>query len=111
MRVKQGDIIKVNFDPTMGSEQGGYRPGLVVSNDFTISKTNIIAIVPITNTLSRHPFNVFLDGKTTGATTGVVECAHIRSVDLIARNFYVSDRILDEKLDEVLEVVFAMLDN
>ncbi|WP_270022525.1 type II toxin-antitoxin system PemK/MazF family toxin, partial [Lactobacillus crispatus] len=29
----QGDVIMMNFDPTKGHEQAGYRPALVVSND------------------------------------------------------------------------------
>ena len=29
--VKQGDIIKVSFNPQMEHEQAGYRPALVVS--------------------------------------------------------------------------------
>ena len=51
--MKQGDIIKINFDPTLGSEQSGYRPAVVVSNDFLISKTNIICICPMTNKPSK----------------------------------------------------------
>ncbi len=36
--VSQGDIIKVNFNPQSGHEQAGYRPALVVSNDFFIKR-------------------------------------------------------------------------
>ena len=32
--VRQGDIIKLNFNPQAGHEQAGYRPALVISNDF-----------------------------------------------------------------------------
>lgn len=38
--VSQGDIIKVNFNPQKGHEQAGYRPAVVVSNDFFNLKTN-----------------------------------------------------------------------
>ena len=31
--VKQGDIIKINFNPSVGHEEGKFRPALVVSND------------------------------------------------------------------------------
>ena len=31
--LKQGDVIYMNFSPTKGHEQEGYRPALVVSND------------------------------------------------------------------------------
>ena len=97
----------VDFNPIVGSEQGNYRPALVISNDFTISKTNIITLLPIINTKSNHPLNVALED---GKTTGMVLCSHIRSLDLKARKFKVVDEVSKEKLDDVLEVVFAMLD-
>ena len=31
--VKQGTIIKVNFNPQACHEQAGYRPAIVISND------------------------------------------------------------------------------
>jgi len=38
--VSQGDIVIVDFDPSLGSEQKGKRPGVVVSNDVYHKKTN-----------------------------------------------------------------------
>jgi mRNA interferase MazF len=38
--VKQGDIIKMNFNPQRGHEQAGYRPAVVISNDFFNGKPN-----------------------------------------------------------------------
>jgi len=106
--LKQGDIIKVDFNPIVGSEQGNYRPALVISNDFMISKTNIITLLPITNTKSSHPLNIVLESE---KTTGMILCSHIRSLDLKIRKFKIIDKVSKEKMDEVLEVVFAMLDN
>ncbi len=34
----KGDIIKVDFNPTLGREQSGYRPALVISNEVSIVK-------------------------------------------------------------------------
>jgi len=62
--VKQGSIIKINFDPSIGSEQAGYRPAVVISNNFVISKTNIITICPITTRQSKTALNVMLDDRT-----------------------------------------------
>ena len=38
--VKQGAIIKVDFNPQAGHEQAGYRPALVISNDFFNQKAH-----------------------------------------------------------------------
>jgi mRNA interferase MazF len=107
--VKQGSIIKINFSPTVGSEQAGYRPAVVVSNDFVISKTNIISICPITNAKQRKSaLNVALDGNT--QTQGSVLCAHIRSVDIQKRDYKIIEQVPEEKLDEILEILIAMID-
>lgn len=107
--VKQGSIIKIDFSPTIGSEQAGYRPAVVVSNDFIISKTNIISICPITNTKQRKSaLNVILDENT--QIQGTILCAHIRSVDIQKRGYKVIEQVSEKKLDEVLEILIAMLD-
>lgn len=33
VKVKQGDIIKINFNPQSGHEQAGYRTALIISNE------------------------------------------------------------------------------
>ena len=78
--VRQGTIIKINFNPQAGHEQAGYRPAVVVSNDFFNMKTNLAIVCPITNTNNHFPLHVPLDGRTT--TTGVILCEHIRTLDL-----------------------------
>lgn len=46
MTLKQGSIIKVNFNPQVGHEQAGYRPGTVVSNSFFNRISDLILVVP-----------------------------------------------------------------
>lgn len=81
--VKQGDIIKLNFNPQAGHEQAGYRPALVISNDFFNQKANVTIVCPITNTDNQFPLHVPLDSRT--ETTGVVLCEHVKALDLKAR--------------------------
>ena len=63
--VNQGDIVIVDFDPSLGSEQKGKLPGVVVSNDTYHKKTNgFVIVVPITSNLAVHyPLHVDLDEK------------------------------------------------
>ena len=45
-----GDIIMIDFSPSKGHEQRGYRPGLIVSDPITQKELNgIVTVVPITN--------------------------------------------------------------
>lgn len=45
------DVWDVDFDPTIGREQGGVRPGIVVSNDgFNRVPHELCMVVPVTGT-------------------------------------------------------------
>ena len=83
VKLKQGDIIKLNFDPQSGHEQAGYRPALVVSNDVYNQKTNLVIVCPISNTPNDFPLHVKLDSRT--VTTGSILCQHIKALDVISR--------------------------
>ncbi len=107
--VSQGDIIKLDFNPQSGHEQAGYRPAVVVSNDFFNAKTNLTIVCPITNTKKPFPLHVPLDHRT--VTTGVILCEHIKALDLHARTFRVVERLPDDLLDEVIAIVFSEIDN
>lgn len=106
--VKQGQIIRINFSPQSGHEQRGSRPALVVSNDFFNEKTNMTIVCPITNTNNKFPLHVPLDERT--ATTGVVLCEHIRSMDIQARGYTVIEELPADLLEKVLEIVQAQLE-
>lgn len=57
-----GDIIKINFSPSKGHEQKGYRPGLVISDPITQKELNgIVTVAPITNSASTFFTRVNLD--------------------------------------------------
>jgi mRNA interferase MazF len=101
--VKQGDIIMIDFNPVIGSEQAGYRPAVVVSNNLLISKTNIISICPVTSKLIESAFNVLLDNRT--KTQGTVLCAHNRAVDIKKRSYKYIERLPKDKLFAVIEAL------
>jgi len=106
--VKQGSIIKINFDPSIGSEQAGYRPAIVISNNFVISKTNIITICPVTTRQGKTALNVMLDERT--ATQGVVLCAHNKAVDIKKRHYAIVEQLPQDKLEEVVNTIISMIE-
>lgn len=107
--VKQGDIIKMNFDPQSGHEQAGYRPAVIISNDFFHVKTNLAIVCPITNTMKVFPLHIPLDSRT--KTTGVVLCEHIKAVDLTTRGYKVVETMPDDLLDEIIATAFSEIEN
>jgi mRNA interferase MazF len=106
--VKQGDIINVDFSPTIGHEQSGYRPAVVVSNNFAISKTNMVYIAPITNTVRRFPLHVALDNRT--KTVGDILCEQVRAIDLNARQFSLVEHLPCDILENVLTCIISCFD-
>jgi len=106
--VKQGDIIKLNFSPTAGHEQSGYRPAVVVSNDFAISKSNVVYLAPITNTVRSFPLHVKLDGRT--STTGDILCQQVKAIDLSARKYVYVETLPSDLLDKVITRIISCFD-
>ena len=106
--VKQGDIVKVSFDPQSGHEQSGYRPVLVVSNNKFNSAAKLAIVCPITNTNNKFPLHVSLDERT--KTTGVVLCENVKALDLNAREHLFVEKIPKDILERVIDIIFAELD-
>lgn len=106
--VKQGDIIKLNFNPQSGHEQAGYRPAVVISNNFFNQKTNLTIVCPITNTDNRFPLHIPLDNRT--KTTGVILCEHVKSLDLTARDYKVVENLPKDLLQKVIDIVFSEIE-
>jgi mRNA-degrading endonuclease toxin of MazEF toxin-antitoxin module len=102
--VKRGDIYMVSLDPTMGQEQQGRRPVLIVSPDAFNTLTRVPIVVPITSggAFARNAgFTVSLAAAGT-RTTGVIRCDQPRPLDLTARKGRKLESIPGEILDDVL---------
>lgn len=106
--LKQGDIIKVSFNPQKGHEQAGYRPAVIISNDFFNAKTNLAIVCPITNTDNKFPLHIPLQGRT--KTTGVILCEHVKTLDLNARQYSFVEKLPKELLKQVIDIVFSEIE-
>ena len=106
--VKQGDIIKVNFDPQKGHEQSGFRPAVIVSNNFFNQKTNLALACPITNTNNKFPLHIPLNEKC--KTKGVILCEHIKALDLNARPYTVIEQLPNDILENVINIIFSEIE-
>jgi len=54
-KISRGDICFANLNPVVGSEQGDYRPVLVVQNNTGNTYSPTIVVVPITRNLNKKP--------------------------------------------------------
>lgn len=54
-QISRGDIYYATLNPVTGSEQGGYRPILVVQNNVGNAHSPTIVVVPVTRNLNKNP--------------------------------------------------------
>jgi mRNA-degrading endonuclease toxin of MazEF toxin-antitoxin module len=102
--MKRGDIWLVGLDPTLGHEQKGRRPVLIVSPEAFNRATKVPVVVPITSggKFARMAgFAVPLDNAGT-KTTGVVRCDQPCVLDLAARRGKRLESVPDAIINEVL---------
>ncbi|HLJ16258.1 MAG TPA: type II toxin-antitoxin system PemK/MazF family toxin [Bryobacteraceae bacterium] len=100
--MKRGEIWLVGLDPTIGHEQKGRRPVLIVSPESFNRVTRVPIVLPITSggTFARMAgFAVPLMGT---KTTGVVRCDQFRAVDLGSRGGKKLESIPEDIMEEVL---------
>lgn len=106
--VKQGTIVKINFNPQAGHEQAGYRPAVVISNNFFNEKAKLAIVCPITNTNNHFPLHISLDERT--KTKGVILCEHIKALDLNSRKYKEIEKLPKDILDKVIDVVYSEIE-
>jgi len=108
-QAKQGDIIKLDFDPQAGTEQKGRRPALVVSNSAFHQFTKKGAMVcPITNTNKGIPIQVKLDTRT--KTTGVIMCDQAKILDLSQRSAEFVEEAPKDIVAEVVDIINSFIE-
>jgi len=100
--MNRGDIYMVSLDPSLGHEQRGHRPVLIVSPTDFNTATQLPVVLPITSGgefARRIGFAVPLTGL---KTTGVVRCDQPRVLDILARHGRKVDALPQDILDDVL---------
>ena len=103
--VKQGDIIKISFDPSMGHEEAKYRPGLVVSNDeYNDFCGGIVLVCPISHA---KKFPLHIDLPQSLITDGMVLCEHIRALDVNARGYKYIETVPVDFIEQISEILKA----
>jgi len=89
--IKRGDIYYADLDQTIGSEQSGTRPSLVVQNDLGNRHSPTTQIVPLT---TRHkkaslPTHVRLSPACGLDTTSIALIEQLRTIDKSRLDAYV----------------------
>lgn len=77
-----GEVWQIDFDPVQGHEQGGTRPGLVLSNDtYNHSAAQMVIVAPITSRFRNIPMRVPVDPPEGGLRArSFIKCEDLRAV-------------------------------
>lgn len=82
--VKQGEVYFADLSPVVGSEQGGLRPVLVVSNNIMNKFSPFVIVVAITSQINepKLPTHVVLDqNKHSLSRTTIILLEQVRTID------------------------------
>lgn len=83
-----GTVVLADFGATIGREQSGIRPAVVISSDdFEEALRRLTLVVPCTRTARDWPNHVLLDGHTglSSATYAMTEQVRTIGVERVAR--------------------------
>lgn len=109
IKIRRGDVILVNLDPVIGSEQGKTRPALVIQNDIGNEYSPTAIVAPITSKIfsKQYPTNIELQEKPLKEKSTIL-FNQIRTIDKsrIIKNY---GRISSRKIKEVNEAIMSSL--
>lgn len=108
VRLKQGDVVKVSFNPQVGHEQAGYRPAVVVSNRLMNDRISLVYMCPVTHTNRNNPFHYKLKGYS--FVDGYVMCDQMKSMDINSRNITKIGELKDFDICEILDRIEMLLE-
>ena len=97
----RGDIIYIDFAPTMGREIQKRRPALVVSDQLLSRQTGFVLVCSITSTIRGNNAEVAIDGD---IIRGVAISIQLKSLDYRERNIE-----FVEKADQTAVETMSML--
>ena len=105
---KQGDVVYLDFTPTKGHEQKGYRPAVVISNNIFNKYTKMVIVCPITTNEKEFPTHYKLEE--TKKVFGSVLCEHIRSIDYETRNLKFVEKLNDNDFISIITLMNACIE-
>lgn len=97
----------MDFTPTKGHEQKGYRPAVVISNDVFNKNTKMVMLCPITSNDKEFPTHYILQNSK--KVKGAVLCEHIRSIDYEIRNLKFVEKTSLIDFENILDLIYVCL--
>jgi mRNA interferase MazF len=103
----RGDIVYLDFDPTKGYEQQGYRPAFVISPRRYNEKSSLALFMPITKQQKGYPFEVLLPSDL--KIQGVILADQIKSLYWKIRGVQFVESAPESLIEEVQAKIEPLL--
>ena len=112
MEIRRGDIFYANLSPTVGSEQSGIRPVLIIQNDVGNKYSTTVICLAITSKVKKIlPTHVSLKGGHFGLLEdSIILAEQVRTIDkkrIVSKIGSVDEYILDE-VKKALKISFNL---
>ena len=110
-KIKRGDIYYANLNPVIGSEQGGRRPVLIISNDVGNKHSPTVIVAPITsriNTKAKLPTHYFINTENGLQAPSIILLEQIRTIDKKRLDSYIG-HLSQKNIDGVNEAILISL--
>lgn len=107
---KRGDIVVINFDPSIGRKIQKKRPGIVISSDEYNAVTGMMAVCPITSTQNTKSQFISLDDN--HQVTGHINPLQVKTFDFTApeRNVRFIEKATLKEIGETAQIVSMIFD-
>ena len=112
MEFKRGQVWYCNLEGIKGSEQGGIRPVLIISNDIGNKHAPVVTIAIITSkhTKAKLPTHIWLSTYCGLTVNSLVELEQVRTVDKSRLLQYLGEIQKGEQrlVDEAIKISFGV---
>ena len=105
--LEQGDIIEVDFNPSVGHEPAKRRPAIVVTSFGFNSRSPLVGVVPIQTKDSGYPLHVPVDGA---GLHGFACVEMMRTIDVERRGCKLLGVAEDATMRKVMGVIRGIYD-
>lgn len=100
--LEQGDIIEVDFSPSVGHEPAKTRPAVVVSVFGFNTRSSLVSVVPLTTKDSGYPLHVEIGAE---GASGWACVEALRNIDLSRRGY----RLIGYAEDATMRTIMGLI--
>ena len=107
LQCKRGQIYYADLSPVIGSEQGGYRPVVIIQNDIGNAHSPTVIAAAITSQFTKAKLPTHIEISESGlAKDSIVLLEQIRTIDKRRLKMYIGELGADEmaQVDKAIKI-------